>query len=180
MVELCENMDERARSSAQSSGLTQGSLCLSEQRPQALLIDGKAVAARVVEETAAAARDLDVARRAPGPRRGAGRRGSGEPGLCALQGEGRRELRLSFGAAYAAGEHQRGERCSRSSRSSMPIPRSTASSCNCRCPARSIRRRVLETISPAKDVDGFHPVNAGLLAIGDLGARSCRARRRAR
>ena len=26
---------------------------------------------------------------------------------------------------------------------------------------------VLETISPAKDVDGFHPVNAGLLAVGD-------------
>ena len=29
--------------------------------------------------------------------------------------------------------------------------------------------RVLEAISPAKDVDGFHPFNAGLLAIGDLG-----------
>jgi methylenetetrahydrofolate dehydrogenase (NADP+)/methenyltetrahydrofolate cyclohydrolase len=28
--------------------------------------------------------------------------------------------------------------------------------------------RVLESILPAKDVDGFHPVNAGLLAIGDL------------
>jgi methylenetetrahydrofolate dehydrogenase (NADP+)/methenyltetrahydrofolate cyclohydrolase len=28
--------------------------------------------------------------------------------------------------------------------------------------------RVLEMISPAKDVDGFHPVNAGLLAIGDI------------
>ena len=28
--------------------------------------------------------------------------------------------------------------------------------------------RVLEAISPAKDVDGFHPVNAGLLAIGDI------------
>jgi methylenetetrahydrofolate dehydrogenase (NADP+)/methenyltetrahydrofolate cyclohydrolase len=27
---------------------------------------------------------------------------------------------------------------------------------------------VLETISPGKDVDGFHPVNAGLLAIGDI------------
>jgi len=27
---------------------------------------------------------------------------------------------------------------------------------------------VLETISPAKDVDGFHPVNAGLLAVGDI------------
>ena len=27
---------------------------------------------------------------------------------------------------------------------------------------------VLETISPAKDVDGFHPVNAGLLAVGEI------------
>ncbi len=29
--------------------------------------------------------------------------------------------------------------------------------------------KVLETIVPTKDVDGFHPVNAGLLAIGDRG-----------
>ncbi len=28
--------------------------------------------------------------------------------------------------------------------------------------------RVLERLSPLKDVDGFHPFNAGLLAIGDL------------
>ena len=34
-------------------------------------------------------------------------------------------------------------------------------------PAQINATRVLETISPAKDVDGFHPVNAGLLAIGD-------------
>ena len=34
-------------------------------------------------------------------------------------------------------------------------------------PAHVNATRVLETISPAKDVDGFHPVNAGLLAIGD-------------
>src|SRR5690242_6356923 len=27
--------------------------------------------------------------------------------------------------------------------------------------------RVLEAIAPAKDVDGFHPVNVGLLSIGD-------------
>jgi methylenetetrahydrofolate dehydrogenase (NADP+) / methenyltetrahydrofolate cyclohydrolase len=33
-------------------------------------------------------------------------------------------------------------------------------------PAHIDSQRVLETISPAKDVDGFHPVNAGLLAIG--------------
>ncbi len=35
-------------------------------------------------------------------------------------------------------------------------------------PAGINSTRVLETISPAKDVDGFHPVNAGLLAIGDI------------
>lgn len=28
--------------------------------------------------------------------------------------------------------------------------------------------RVLERVSPLKDVDGFHPVNAGLLSVGDL------------
>jgi methylenetetrahydrofolate dehydrogenase (NADP+) / methenyltetrahydrofolate cyclohydrolase len=28
-------------------------------------------------------------------------------------------------------------------------------------------RRVLEAIAPAKDVDGFHPINVGLLSIGD-------------
>ena len=31
-------------------------------------------------------------------------------------------------------------------------------------------RRVLEAIDPAKDVDGFHPVNVGRLAIGDARA----------
>ncbi len=34
-------------------------------------------------------------------------------------------------------------------------------------PAQINATKVLETILPAKDVDGFHPVNAGLLAIGD-------------
>ena len=33
-------------------------------------------------------------------------------------------------------------------------------------PARIDATRVLEAIAPHKDVDGFHPVNAGLLAIG--------------
>ena len=28
--------------------------------------------------------------------------------------------------------------------------------------------RVLEAIAPAKDVDGFHPINVGLLSIGDM------------
>ncbi|MDT2022461.1 bifunctional methylenetetrahydrofolate dehydrogenase/methenyltetrahydrofolate cyclohydrolase FolD [Methylocella sp. CPCC 101449] len=34
-------------------------------------------------------------------------------------------------------------------------------------PAHINATRVLELILPAKDVDGFHPVNAGLLSIGD-------------
>lgn len=33
--------------------------------------------------------------------------------------------------------------------------------------------RVLETIDPAKDVDGFHPVNAGRLALGELSLVPC-------
>jgi methylenetetrahydrofolate dehydrogenase (NADP+)/methenyltetrahydrofolate cyclohydrolase len=36
-------------------------------------------------------------------------------------------------------------------------------------PGRLDPTRLIEAISPAKDVDGLHPVNAGLLAIGDLG-----------
>jgi methylenetetrahydrofolate dehydrogenase (NADP+) / methenyltetrahydrofolate cyclohydrolase len=35
-------------------------------------------------------------------------------------------------------------------------------------PAQIDATRVLETVTPAKDVDGFHPLNAGLLAIGDV------------
>jgi methylenetetrahydrofolate dehydrogenase (NADP+) / methenyltetrahydrofolate cyclohydrolase len=35
-------------------------------------------------------------------------------------------------------------------------------------PATINATRVLERVSPLKDVDGFHPFNAGLLSIGDL------------
>jgi len=35
-------------------------------------------------------------------------------------------------------------------------------------PASINATRVLERVSPLKDVDGFHPFNAGLLSIGDL------------
>jgi methylenetetrahydrofolate dehydrogenase (NADP+) / methenyltetrahydrofolate cyclohydrolase len=35
-------------------------------------------------------------------------------------------------------------------------------------PAAMHANRVLERVSPRKDVDGFHPFNAGLLSIGDL------------
>ena len=45
--------------------------------------------------------------------------------------------------------------------------RSTASSCNRRRPNTSTRPAVVLAIDPAKDVDGFHPVNVGKLAVGD-------------
>ncbi len=35
-------------------------------------------------------------------------------------------------------------------------------------PAHVNSTRVLETISPSKDVDGFHPINVGLLSIGSI------------
>jgi len=37
-------------------------------------------------------------------------------------------------------------------------------------------QRVLDAIDPAKDVDGFHPINAGLLAIGRPGLVPCTPR----
>ncbi len=33
--------------------------------------------------------------------------------------------------------------------------------------------RIIQTISPAKDVDGFHPYNVGALALGEKGFVSC-------
>ena len=35
-------------------------------------------------------------------------------------------------------------------------------------PAEIDATKVLEAVSPAKDVDGFHPVNVGLLGVGDV------------
>jgi methylenetetrahydrofolate dehydrogenase (NADP+)/methenyltetrahydrofolate cyclohydrolase len=42
-------------------------------------------------------------------------------------------------------------------------------------PAHIGSERVLQAIDPAKDVDGFHPVNAGLLAIGQPALVPCTA-----
>jgi methylenetetrahydrofolate dehydrogenase (NADP+)/methenyltetrahydrofolate cyclohydrolase len=40
-------------------------------------------------------------------------------------------------------------------------------------PAHIDSKLILNTIDPAKDVDGFHPINAGLLAIGDEALVPC-------
>ena len=40
-------------------------------------------------------------------------------------------------------------------------------------PSQVDSRKVIEAIDPAKDVDGFHPLNAGLLSTGLPGLRPC-------
>ncbi len=55
------------------------------------------------------------------------------------------------------------------SRRSTPIRRWPASSSRCRCPPRIPLRAVIDTLDPAKDIDGIHPLNAGLLALGHEG-----------
>jgi methylenetetrahydrofolate dehydrogenase (NADP+)/methenyltetrahydrofolate cyclohydrolase len=63
--------------------------------------------------------------------------------------------------------------CWRASASSTPTPRCTASWCNCRCPSTWTASKVIETISPAKDVDGFHVASAGALMTGQPGFWPC-------
>ncbi len=45
--------------------------------------------------------------------------------------------------------------------------------CSFRCRHRSMRTGLSGTISPDKDVDGFHPVSVGRLWIGEKGFLSC-------
>ncbi|HSR54097.1 MAG TPA: bifunctional 5,10-methylenetetrahydrofolate dehydrogenase/5,10-methenyltetrahydrofolate cyclohydrolase [Acidobacteriota bacterium] len=40
-------------------------------------------------------------------------------------------------------------------------------------PAHVDQRKVLEAVDPAKDVDGFHPINVGRLCIGDFTLAPC-------
>ena len=55
----------------------------------------------------------------------------------------------------------------------MPGTISTAFSCNCPCPGRWTPKRVLLAVDPAKDVDGFHPLNVGYLSTGRPGLVPC-------
>ena len=77
-------------------------------------------------------------------------------------------MRLSFAAAYVAGFDVPRPISSRWCLNSTPTRPCTEFSCNCPLPGHINSTLVLETISPAKDVDGFHPVNVGLLGVGNL------------
>ena len=45
--------------------------------------------------------------------------------------------------------------------------------CQLPLPAHIDEKKVLNTISPKKDVDGFHPQNVGALVVGEFGFVSC-------
>jgi methylenetetrahydrofolate dehydrogenase (NADP+)/methenyltetrahydrofolate cyclohydrolase len=132
----------------------------------ALLIDGKAVAAKVLAEVARGAADLI----AKGVR----------PGLAVvLVGEDPASqvyVKSKGRAAETCGFHSIQHTLSRETTQAELIAlveKLNADSAihgilvQLPLPKQIDAQRVLETISPAKDVDGFHPVNAGLLAIGD-------------
>ena len=132
----------------------------------ALLIDGKSVAAKVLAEVARGAADLI----AKGVR----------PGLAVvLVGEDPASqvyVKSKGRAAETCGFHSIQHTLSRETTQAELIAlveKLNADSAihgilvQLPLPKQIDAQRVLETISPAKDVDGFHPVNAGLLAIGD-------------
>ena len=142
------------------------------------IIDGKAIAADLRGQVADAVHRLVARpRHHAGPRGRAGRQQSGERGLCRQQGEADRRQRHAVVRPPPAGDHAARPSCWRWSAGSTPIRPCTASWCSCRCRSRSTRSKVIAAIDPAKDVDGFHPVNAGRLVVGPAGAGALHAAR---
>jgi len=131
-----------------------------------LIIDGKAVGAAVIEEVAAGGRDL------------AGR--GIKPGLAVvLVGED------PASEVYVRSKGRAAESCGFHS-VQITLPATTGEAdllavveglnadaaihgvlVQLPLPPHIDSSRILRAIAPAKDVDGFHPVNAGLLAIGE-------------
>lgn len=140
---------------------------MEDRRQAGILIDGKAVAARVVAEVAAVAGELAA--------RGV------KPGLAVvLVGEDPASqvyVRAKGKAAETCGFHSVQHTLDAGVSEADLVALVEALNADpaihgilvqLPLPAHIDATRVLETISPEKDVDGFHPVNAGLLAIGDV------------
>ncbi len=132
---------------------------------EAFLIDGKAVSARVLADVAAAAQALGAA---------------GRPGLAVvLVGEDAASqvyVGAKGKAAAACGFHsaQHTLAADTSEADLLALVRQLNADpaihgilVQLPLPAHIDSVKVLEAIAPEKDVDGFHPVNAGLLAIGE-------------
>ncbi len=129
----------------------------------ALVLDGAAVSEATLARVAEAARALGLT-----------------PGLAvvlvgsdpasqvyvALQGQGGQALRLSLRCNSTCRRRRARPNCSRSSTRLNEDPAIHGILVQLPLPKAIDATRVLEAIDPAKDVDGFHPVNVGLAASG--------------
>jgi methylenetetrahydrofolate dehydrogenase (NADP+)/methenyltetrahydrofolate cyclohydrolase len=139
----------------------------------AQILDGALVASKLNAETAARCADLT----ARGIRPGAGRRAGGrQPGvayLCEQQGQNMYAAWAVFGSRDVAGRRRRRPNCWRWLPRSTPGRTFTASLSRCPLPAQVDAPAVIRAIDPEKDVDGFHPVNVGRLALKQEGFVPC-------
>ena len=144
----------------------------------ATILDGAKVAAEIRRETAEAVAALVRAARSPGlavdPRGGRPR----EPGLRPEQGEGRPGGGDPGRDAPLPRDRHRGDAPRRDRAPQRATTRSTRSSSSSPSRAGIGTSRVLEAIDPAKDVDGFHPVNVGRLVQGKARSRPLHPGRR--
>ncbi len=136
---------------------------------QARIIDGKAIAARLAEETADDARAYAAAVGAP-PCLAVVLVGDDPASAVYVRNKGRMAAKLGYRSIQKTlPADTREERLLSIVRDlnadrevngilvQLPLPQSVDAA------------RVIELISPEKDVDGFHPVNVGRLGAGELG-----------
>ncbi len=107
------------------------------------------------------------------PGRGAGRRRPGEPGLCAHQGQGRRARRAWRPSSTSSTRRPPRARCCALIAELNRRPDVHGILVQLPLPAHIDTAKVIEAIDPAKDVDGFHPINVGRLAIGEPALAPC-------
>ena len=144
----------------------------------ARIIDGKAIAADLRGKVADEVQRLRArARRRARARGRAGRRRSGERSLCPQQGQGDGRGRHAVVRPPAAGRPSARPSCWRWSRKLNADPAVHGILVQLPLPPQIDAQKVLAAIDPAKDVDGFHPVNAGRLADRPAGAGALHAAR---
>ena len=133
----------------------------------AKIIDGKAIAAELRGKVAdAVAPALARPRHHAGARRGARRQQSGERELRRQQDQDDGRQRHALVRPPAARRRRARPSCWRWSRGSTPIPTVHGILVQLPLPAQIDAQKVIAAVDPAKDVDGFNPVNAGRLSAG--------------
>ena len=139
----------------------------SGMRMTARIIDGKAIAAELRGKVAAEVQRLDrAAWPHAGPRGGAGRQQSGERSLCPQQGQGDGRGRHALVRPPPAGRRVGEAELLALIAELNADPAVHGILVQLPLPPQIDAQQVLAAIDPGKDVDGFHPVNAGRLATG--------------